>query len=264
MQARMEQNHWSTVRPIHRIASFFMGVAVVLWLVSAIPAHAASVSYFLDESNRLPDGTNYLKVTIDDEGRAGAINFHIQALPALSGLVCDEFGVLKFGFNGIELDKNNILGLPDGWKIKHDKKMDGFGKFENVLIGKKWNGQDPLSFSISGIDGDSIYSYANSHDGGNGDFFSTFVSGTEKHRGHDKWHGERYFKTHDKSDSEWYGEWYTNNCHRCTKSGYFGGGSDLAPVPVPGALWLFGSGLIGLLGLGRRSRNETVHTYLHN
>ena len=30
--------------------------------------------------------------------------------------------------------------------------------------------------------------------------------------------------------------------------------NELAPVPVPAAAWLFGSGLIGLIGVGRRSK----------
>ena len=29
---------------------------------------------------------------------------------------------------------------------------------------------------------------------------------------------------------------------------------DVSAVPIPGAVWLFGSGLIGLLGLARRKR----------
>ncbi|MDY6950391.1 MAG: VPLPA-CTERM sorting domain-containing protein [Thermodesulfobacteriota bacterium] len=40
----------------------------------------------------------------------------------------------------------------------------------------------------------------------------------------------------------------------------FGGGSgtfllDVAPVPVPAAVWLLGSGLVGLVGIRRKSRN---------
>ncbi len=234
MQVGKEQNHWSIAKPIQKIAPI-LGAAGMLWLLIVVPAQAASVSYFLDQSNRLPDGTNYLTVTIDDEGQAGAINFHIQSLEPLSGLACDKFGVLKFGFNGDELGMDNILGLPDGWKVKHDKKMDGFGKFENVLIGKKWDGQDPLSFSIIGIDGDSIFSYVDSHDAGDGVFFAAFAGGIEgdRHHGHGKWYGD--------------------DCHRCKKGAYFGGG-ELAPVPVPAAAWLFGSGLVGLLGLTRRNR----------
>jgi hypothetical protein len=34
--------------------------------------------------------------------------------------------------------------------------------------------------------------------------------------------------------------------------GYTGGGHGSSVVPVPGALWLFGTGLIALLGFGRR------------
>ena len=32
------------------------------------------------------------------------------------------------------------------------------------------------------------------------------------------------------------------------------GGAALSPVPVPAAIWLFGSGLIGLIGLARRKK----------
>lgn len=32
------------------------------------------------------------------------------------------------------------------------------------------------------------------------------------------------------------------------------GGAALAPVPVPAAIWLFGSGLIGLIGIARRKK----------
>ena len=242
MQLGKDQNHPGTARPIQKIASF-VSAAGMLWLLGAAPAQAASVSYFLDQSNHLPDGTNYMKVSIDDESQAGAINFHIQTLETLADLACDKFGILKFGFNGEEIGKDNILGLPDGWKIKHDKKMDGFGKFENVLIVKKRDIVDSLSFSIIGIDGDSINSYTGSHDGGDGVFFSAFVGGIERYK---------YFE-----HKKWYGKWHANHCHRCSKGDYIGGG-ELAPVPVPGALWLFGSGLVGVFGLGSRRRMKAT------
>ncbi|MHB8534051.1 MAG: hypothetical protein ACYDBW_01230 [Sulfuricaulis sp.] len=242
MRARMEQKYKLT----QKLIPFFLGTASLLCFFTASAAQAASVSYYLDQSNNLPNGTDYLKVSIDNEGASGAINFHIQALDPLTGLACDNSGILKFGFNSaVELDKSNILGLPDGWMIKHDKKMGKFGTFENVLIGKKWESQDSLSFSIFGIDGDSISSYANSHGAGDGAFFSAYVGGIkrDKHIGDDDWsengHGER--------------EWHGDDCRRCTKGAYFGGG-QLAPVPVPGAVWLFSSGLIGLLGLARRGQ----------
>ena len=32
---------------------------------------------------------------------------------------------------------------------------------------------------------------------------------------------------------------------------------DLAPIPIPAAVWLFGSGLIGLVVVARRTRSRT-------
>ena len=37
-------------------------------------------------------------------------------------------------------------------------------------------------------------------------------------------------------------------------SGFFGGGK-LAVVPVPAAVWLFGAGLLGLIGVARRKQS---------
>ena len=35
-----------------------------------------------------------------------------------------------------------------------------------------------------------------------------------------------------------------------------GGWAAVAPVPIPGAVWLLGSGLVGLLGFRRKIRNR--------
>jgi len=31
--------------------------------------------------------------------------------------------------------------------------------------------------------------------------------------------------------------------------------ADVAPVPIPGAIWLLGSGLIGMVGMRKKIRN---------
>lgn len=64
--------------------------------------HAASVSYYLNQSNEnvaLPDGNNYALVTVDDN-TAGSITFTVTALPALTGLApLSNFGIQEFAFN---------------------------------------------------------------------------------------------------------------------------------------------------------------------
>lgn len=234
MKVRSDQPRKKNAKPNRHIASFAWAMSAVAIFATA-RVEAASISYFLDQSNRLPDGTDYLKVTIDDQGAPGAINFTIQDLASLANpAICNLSGILEFGFNGIELSKKNILGLPQGWTIKHDKKMDGFGKFENVLVGKGWSWQDPLTFSIVGIQGDNFSSYVSSHDKSDGFFFGAEVGSSPLH---DKNHG----------------------CHECSKNVYFAGGvlaggGDPAPVPIPPAVLLFGSGLLGLGGVARRKK----------
>lgn len=236
MRAHADQQHEKSAKP-SRHSALFAWAACAVAIFATAQVEAASVSYFLDQSNHLADGTDYLKVTIDDQGAPGAINFTIQDLASLSNpAFCDLSGILEFGFNGIELSKKNILGLPQGWTIKHDKKMDGFGKFENVLVGKNWNWQDPLTFSIVGIQSDSLSSYVSSHDNSDGFFFGADVGGRALHG---KKHG----------------------CHVCGKDVYFAGGvlaggDDTSPVPVPAAAWLFGSGLMGLAGLATRRKRK--------
>jgi len=39
-----------------------------------------------------------------------------------------------------------------------------------------------------------------------------------------------------------------------TNNAFYGGGGTLSAVPVPAAAWLFGSALVGLVGVGRRRR----------
>jgi hypothetical protein len=38
----------------------------------------------------------------------------------------------------------------------------------------------------------------------------------------------------------------------------FTGNSSTTPVPIPAAVWLFGSGLMGLVGVSRRRKTATV------
>lgn len=207
------------------------GFACALMLI-AVPAHAASVSFFLDQSNTLPDGANYLSVTLDEI--TGGVNVLVKTLDPLNSIAGKHLGIRKFAF-GLSNDVfEEITDLPDGWYVKHNRRMNDFGRFEFKLEGKGWPRREELSFTVGGV---SL-----------GDFDSLFaakVAGFEWCR-----------------EDEW-----RNRCggkDRVTKKAYFAGSlTELPPpspgaVPVPAAVWLFGSGLAGLLGLASRQKRKTT------
>lgn len=193
------------------------GFACALMLI-AVPAHAASVSFFLDQSNTLPDGANYLSVTLDEI--TGGVNVLVKTLDPLNSIAGKHLGIRKFAF-GLSNDVfEEITDLPDGWYVKHNRRMNDFGRFEFKLEGKGWPRREELSFTVGGV---SL-----------GDFDSLFaakVAGFEWCR-----------------EDEW-----RNRCtgKDCVTKAYFAGYTPVSHVPVPAALWLFGSGLLGLIGVAR-------------
>ena len=66
-----------------------IAAGLLVGLSFASSSQAASISYFLDQSDKLADGTNYLQVTISD-GANGAIDFTVTALQPLLDLAADE------------------------------------------------------------------------------------------------------------------------------------------------------------------------------
>ena len=185
-------------------------------------ADSGSASWYLDQSNTegtWADGVNYLLVTISDSlANPGDIEFLVTPLATLTSTADANFGIQRFGFNttgaGNALTAANIID-PAGWSTSSGS-LDGFGSFEVREDGTGSNRQNPLSFRITGISGDTIYDYAvNGAGGAQGTyFFAAHVAGMTVGPG----------------------------------SAYFGGSTV---VPVPAAVWLFGSAL-GLAGLMRR------------
>lgn len=207
-------------------------IAVPL-LALAGTVQAASVSYFLDQSNALPDGVNYLQVTISDAvfGMDNeAIRFDVDLLPSLTSIAGSNFGIQSFGFNTL-LDPTTVLnaitGLPTGWTKTEASNQDGFGEFELVNSGSGSFRQNPtLTFYISGIAGDSILDYVALSGGNAGE-------------------GNVYFASHVAG--------FLDPGTNAT-SAYFGGS---AVVPVPAAVWLFGSAL-GLVAAIRRRQKHAA------
>jgi hypothetical protein len=216
-------------------------------LLATSSANAASISYYLDQSNKLADGINYLQVTIDDEGEAGVINFTVTALAPLLELAGDNFGIQKFAFNilgGIGAEAKDVDALPENWRARNGGRMDGFGLFDVKLQGKGKNRQDPLTFSIAGVDLDTITSYVDLSTGRAPQGFSLFSAhvagfnfgecGIEYDGGGDGKSDPLGSKAKPKTKKD-----------DCVTSAFFGGNTA---VPAPPAVWLLGTAVAGLVG----------------
>ena len=208
-----------------------LSAAALLAAVAAAPVHATSVSYFLDKTNVsvLPDGVNYLQVTISD-GVSGLIDFQVDVLTD-AFTPGSNFGMDMFFFNYDEaklgsLDATNITNVnPDTWSItpQNNNAGGGFGFFQFELKGSGSSRVNQLLFSIVNVTGDVPMDYAI----GGADFLNN--GSTE------------FFAAH-------VADFVTSDS---TTSAKFAGSTA---VPVPAAVWLFGSGLLGLVGVARRKK----------
>ena len=200
-------------------------LTVLPLIFAATQTSAASISYFLDQSNDLPDGINYAQVTISD-GTGGNIDFSVDVLENTFSISPGaNFGMQSFSFNydlSLSVNSANIQDIdPSSWTILQDANAGGgFGKFMFELSGDGSSRTSLLSFSISGVNGDTVNDYAigSTLNPSSGEFFAAHIAGFDTTNGVD--------------------------------SAQFSGSTMV--VPVPAALWLFGSGLIGLVAVSRR------------
>jgi hypothetical protein len=190
---------------------------VFMMAMALAPSHAATVSFYLNESNHLPDGINYVSVNLT-ENLTGGVDVLAQTLDPLNDLRFCDFGIQRFSFSFDDGTMGNVTGLPDGWKVKSDQGMNGFGKFDTEIIGKVDARTGILGFTINGVGIDDFES-----------FFAVKVAGLN----------DRYGPS----------------------NAFFGGSlenrdTNLTVVPVPAAVWLLSSGLVGLTVVTRRRKNK--------
>lgn len=232
--------------------------SLAIGILATTTSQATVISYYLDQSNQLADGINYLQVTISDEREAGVIDFTVQALQPLLDIAGDNFGIRRFAFNivgGTATEARDLAALPDGWRARNGARMDGFGLFDVALQAKR-NGkndgkdegkgqagtpQNPLTFSIAGVDFDTVMSYVDLSSGRSPQGFSLFsanVVGLNLGECDSGKGGSDDKKTVSGTKS-------TGGGGKCVTSAYFGGNGSA--VPAPPAVWLLGTGIAGLV-----------------
>ncbi len=210
-----------------------------LVFASAMDCHAALVSFDLNQSNALADGPAYLRVSIDDQGLPGRINFNVSVLGPLLDIAGQNFGLQKFGFNSqFSLSSANIVGLPGNWHYGGSGNMSEFGRYDASLEANTGNARlRVLSFSITGLSRETISSYlrASSSRGGNESlFFAAHVAG---------------FTIPGECD---------------VTSGYFAGSTPSA-VPLPASIWLLlaAIGAFALVSFTGRAGRGAFFAYRH-
>lgn len=204
-------------------------LSVLLLMLVATQANSATISYYIDQSNALVDGINYAQVTISDSTTTvGDIDFSVEVLASAFAISGSNFGMQNFSFNynsSLSVDASNIIDIgPFAWTVSEGANAGGgFGKFELQLSGNGGTRSELLSFSITGVADDTINSYAmvSTLNSVAIEFFAAHIAGFDTTSG--------------------------------VTSAKFAGSTTT--VPVPAAVWLFGSGILGLIGVAKRKRS---------
>ncbi|MBM4207114.1 MAG: VPLPA-CTERM sorting domain-containing protein [Gammaproteobacteria bacterium] len=195
------------------------GVLMAALLVSFLSVQQAqAATFYLTQSNTLADGVNYAQIDVTENG--GNLDFIVQALnPA-------NWSIDKFFFN---LDVNNITvsGLPASWSFDNSSQnVSQFGVFSDSADANKGNQSlFTLAFTVDGVNNLSLANLVANSSG---------------------W----IFAAHQKCQSK------VGDCQGIADitSHYIAGPGQVSNVPVPAAVWLFGSALAGLGGVTRRKR----------
>ncbi len=208
----------------------FIKLSALPLLLTATQANTATISYYLDQSNDLFDGVTYAQVTISDSTTTiGDIDFNIEVLEAAFTVSGYNFGLQNFSFNydpSLSVDESNITNLgPFTWSVSEGKNAGGdFGKFGFQLSGKGNSRTELLNFSITGVADDTVNSYAmgSTLNPAANEFFAAHIAGFDDIDG--------------------------------VTSAKFSGSALV--IPVPAALWLFGSGLAGLIVVAKKKKHK--------
>jgi hypothetical protein len=175
-------------------------------------------TYFLNQSNTLTDGVNYAQVDVLENG--GNLNFTVSALNPTNW----KFSNFYFNLGGATGDVT-LTGLPSGWSADTDLNVSTFGLFSDGTRGTGSNLHSIFSFTA---DGTNPLSFANLIANGEGWLFAA------------------HSQCQDKRD---------NPCSAVDGlTSHQIAGPGVSPVPIPGAIWLFGTALMGFISMSNRRK----------
>ena len=208
-------------------------------LAAPVDCTASGIScetYGLNENNiGLGTGIDYAEVTIWDTTADNDIHFEV----VLNHAFFDEgsnFGLQSFYFNST-VDTTLLLGSgPVNWSFSEDYgtnpigtvpgegfQASQFGRFNIKYAGTGNTREDPLEFTLR-TTGDSLMSYALNNSAGFA--FAAHIADFD----------------------------LANCCNKTEDSGWFSTPATPSPIPVPAAFWLFGTALLGFIGVSRRTK----------
>ena len=175
-------------------------------------------TYFLNQSNELADGVNYAQVDVLEN--AGNLNFTVTALEPTNW----KFSNFYFNLGG-STGAITLTGLPSGWRADTDQNVSEFGVFSDGAKGRGNSLQSIFSFTA---DGTNTLSFANLLANDDGWIFAAHVQCQNKRN---------------------------NPCSAVgDETSHHIAGPDISPIPIPGAIWLFGTALVGFISMNSRRK----------
>ena len=176
-------------------------------------------TYFLNQSNTLADSVNYAQVdvVVNDDN----LDFTVKALEPTNW----KFSNFYFNLGG-STGAITLTGLPTRWNADTDQNVSQFGEFsDGIKKGSRGVLQSVFSFTADGV---NPLSFANLLENNKGWIFAAHVQCSGKGG-----------NVCDEVDGE---------------SSHHIAGPDISPIPIPGAIWLFGTALMGFISMSSRRK----------
>ena len=183
-------------------------------------------TYFLNQSNTLADDVNYAKVDVL-ETTDGNLNFTVTALAPINW----KFSNFYFNLGG-STGAITLTGFPSNWAADPDQNVSEFGEFsDGIKKGAHGVLQSVFSFTADGV---NTLSFANLLENNKEWIFAAHVQCSDDSKGKSK---------------------VNNSCGGADDvTSHHIGGPEISPVPIPGAIWLFGTALMGFISMSNRRK----------